>query len=523
MTAERPTKLAPAGTDDAGLATLAQPGSLLERMAHGAAWVVGWRMARRLVGLVSTLILVRLLVPADFGLVALGYGFVGALDALSAAGVEQAIIRDDKPDRALYDTGFTVNLLRALGMAAVLAAGAGTIAGFLGDPRLYGIVLAFAAMTALTGVTNIGILDFQRYIAFDKEFVLKIVPRLLSVTITILAAVIWRSYWALVAGIVSTNLSGVVFSYWMHPYRPRLTLRGWRRLVRFSLWMWVLGLINTLRGQAPNLIVGRLAGAASVGILSVGSEVASLPSTELIEPLSRASFAGFAAARRSDQNGAKAFLRMIAAMALIVFPAGVGISLVADPVVRLAFGPAWMQAVPLIEVLGVAGTMTLFGSISGTVFAAHAWMRPMAKINAVTTTACLLLLAVLVPRFGILGAVVAIAITDALNQGIYLVVTLRRLGLRLTELLARVWRSLAGTVVMAFVLVRLGLGWTAFSGAGFTLAGHLLGAVALGAGIYFAVLAGAWLMSGRPDGAESDLLALAQRIADSLTLRRRRA
>ncbi len=516
-------KPARAGGEDAGLATLARPGSILRRTAHGAAWVIGWRMATRLLGVVNTLVLVRLLAPADFGLVALGYGFAGGLDALCTVGVEQAIIRDERPDRDLYDTGFTINLLRSLGMGAVLAAGAGAIAGFLGDPRLEAIVLVFAAMTALTGLTNIGVIDFRRYIAFDKEFILQIVPRLLSVAVAIVAAVIWRSYWALVAGIASANLSGVLFSYWMHPYRPRLTLRAWRRLAGFSFWMWVLGLITMLRSQAPNLIVGRLDGAASVGILTVGNEVASLAFTELVSPLSRASFSGFAAARQSNEDRAEAFLRILGTMALLTLPAGVGTSLVAYPVVKLAFGPPWMQAVPLVEVLGVAGTMMLFGSVSATLFAAHAWLRPMAKISGATSIACVLLLVALVPYFGLLGAAVAIAITDAFNQAIYLVATLRRLGLRLSELFSRVWRSLLATAAMALALVRLGLGWTEFPGGELALASHLFCAVVLGAGVYFTVLLGAWMAAGRPAGAETDALALTARMLTNFLPRWRRA
>lgn len=508
---------------DAGLPELGRPGSILARTAHGAAWVIGWRMATRLLGVISTLILVRLLAPADFGLVALGYGFVSSLDQLCTIGIETAIIRDDRPDRDLYDTGFTLNLLRAIGMGAALAAGASAIASFLGDRRLEDIVLVFAAMTALSGLNNIGVVDFRRYIAFDKEFRLQIVPRILSVAVTISIAVIFRSYWALVAGIVFSSLFTVLFGYWMHPYRPRLTLRAWRRLAGFSVWMWVLGVITMLRNQMPNLVVGRVMGPGPVGILGVGNEVANLPLTELVAPLSRASFSGFAAARQSDEGNGETFLRILAAMALITLPAGFGISLVAFPVVRLAYGATWVQAVPLVEVLGVAGTLTLFGFVSSTLFAAHAWLRPIANISGTTTIACVLLLIALVPYFGLLGAAIAIALTDAFNQVIFLVATLRRLGLRMSDLLSRLWRCLFATAVMTLVLVLLGLGWNDFPGAASALAVRLLLAVVLGAGVYVVIVVGTWLAAGRPAGAEADVVALLGRVAGKLTIRRRRA
>ena len=497
----------------AGLKPTARPGSILERTAHGAAWVIGWRLATRLIGVINTLVLVRLLVPADFGIVALGYSFVSSLDQLCTVGIEDAIVRADRADRELYDTGFTLNLLRALAMGAALAAGAGAIARVFGDPRLEGIVLVFAAMTAVTGLTNIGTIDFRRYIAFDKEFVLQIVPRILSVGVALTVGIVWRSYWALVAGIASVTVLGVVFSYWMHPYRPRLAFGAWRRLAGFSLWMWVLGLISLLRSQTPILIIGRLMGPTSVGILSIGSEVASLPTTELILPLTRASFPGFSEVRRSGDDGGATFLRMLGAMALITLPAGIGISAVAFPVIKLAFGAAWMKAVPLVQILGVSGMLGLFGWISYTLFAAHAWMRPMAKMSGAATIVCALLVALLGARFGLLGAAIGMAIADAFGQVVYLVATLRRLELRLMAVFACVWRSLLATAIMALVLACLRLGWTNVVGGGWVLGGRLLGAAAIGAAVYGVAVLGLWVVAGRPPGAETDLLAVAARMA----------
>lgn len=522
MTAERPIRQQAAASEDAGLASLAHAGSLLERTAHGAAWVIGWRLATRGLGVINTLILVRLLVPADFGLVSLAYGFVGSIDALCSVGVEQAIIRDDHPDRDLYDTGFTINLLRAIGMGLLLMLGAGAIATVLGDRRLDAIVLAFGAMTALTGLTNIGVVDFQRYIAFDKEFLLRIVPRMLSMVVAFSTAMIWRSYWALVAGIMTDTLLVVAFGYFMHPYRPRLTLRAWRRLFGFSLWTWVIGLISTLRNQAPILIVGRLAGAAPVGFLNLGNELANLPVTELVSPICRACFSTFSVSRRDDKVRGEDFLRILGAMALLTLPAGVGISMLADPLVKIAFGTEWLKAVPVVEILGVAVTMTLFGQISGTLFFAHAWMRSMVKINLTTTLACILLLAFLVPRFNVLGAAIAIAVTDAVAWAIYFVATVRKLDIRIHEIFAQFWRSLLATVIMAAALSRLGMAWTVYHGTQSAIAIHFVEAVGLGAAIYFAVLGGTWLASGMPAGAESDALSLVGRCAARLPLRRSR-
>ena len=215
--------------------------SVLERTAIGMGWVVGWRVATRVLGLLNTFVLIRLLAPGDFGLVALATVFIGAVDTLSALGVEDSLVREPSPAPALYDTAFTLNLVRSGLTAGLVAAVALPAAGFFAEPRLAPVLWALAAGTLVAGAHSIGTVDFRREIDFRKEFVLQVVPRLLSIVVGIGAALVWRSYWALVAAILAGALARSGFSYRMHPWRPRLGLHAWRYLIGFSAWSWGSG------------------------------------------------------------------------------------------------------------------------------------------------------------------------------------------------------------------------------------------------------------------------------------------
>src|SRR5215475_5138108 len=97
---------------------------LARKAATGAGWMVFQRAATRGVGVISTLMLARLLLPGDFGLVALATTFAGIVDALGAIGLRFALIRIPQVDRDLYDTAFTITILRGIASAAIVAAGA---------------------------------------------------------------------------------------------------------------------------------------------------------------------------------------------------------------------------------------------------------------------------------------------------------------------------------------------------------------------------------------------------------------
>src|SRR4051794_15348433 len=332
------------------------PDSLLVRTARGAGWVMAWRLGMRLLGLVSTLVLVRLIAPADFGIIALATSFMQTIDGMLTLGTEEAVIREATPGRAFYDTAFTLNLMRGLSVTVLVAAVAYPAATFFADPRLGPVLLFVACVPVLDGCANIGAVDFRRDFAFHKEFAIMVLPKLCGILAAMTAAAILHSYVAMLFGIGVNRTLRVVMSYVMHPYRPAIALNSWRGLAGYSAWTWLLSLAVLVRDRSDSLLLGRLMNTEAVGFYSVGAEVAALPTTELIEPLGRAAFSGFAAGRQQNSGPADTFLRLIGSAALLTLPAGVGLSLVATPLVALAFGQGWEQAVPVLRILSLSFT-----------------------------------------------------------------------------------------------------------------------------------------------------------------------
>jgi O-antigen/teichoic acid export membrane protein len=493
-------------------------GAILARTATAAGWTVGWRMFTRAIGLCSTLILARLLTPADFGLVALATGFASSLDELSQVGVDDALMRIKAPRRALYDAAFTIDMLRGLATAALLLAVARPVAAFFNDPRLADVLFAVAAGTAIVGCHNVGTIDFRRDLQFHKEFRLYVLPRLAQVAVTLALAAVFRSYWALVAGILTGRIGVVLYSYVLHPLRPRPSLSAWRELAGFSAWSWVLSLIALVRDRTDAFFVGRALDARAVGVFSVGMEIGSLPTTELVSPLAAAAFAGFAAARHEGAGAGENWLRVVGAVAAVTVPAGLGVSLLADPLVRLALGLGWLQAIPVIEVAGAVGGLAAFGLISAKLFSAHAYFRPLLGVSTTSMVLRVGLLAALVPRYGVLGAAVAGGMGVSLEHAAYVALACRRFGFSARRFAGATWRTALAACAMAAALRGAGLGWAPHPGGASEQVARLAMGASIGAAVYAAALAGLWLAAGGPRGPETDLATLAGRL-----LRRRHA
>lgn len=486
--------------------------SLIARTARGAGWIIALRLVARALGLISTLVLARFLAPADFGVVALALGFIQALETLSFIGVEEALIRERNPPRALYDTGFTLNLLRGLAIFALMAALAWPIADFFAQPALAPVLMVLGLAVAIEGAVNVGLAEFWREMDFAKEIRLTILPRVIALGLAIATAVVFESYWAIVVGAVVQRLLRVAISYRAHPFRPRLTLVAWRALIGYSAWTWAISASVVVRDRANIFMISRILDPARAGIFSIAWELSSTPTQELIAPLARSAFSGFSAARHEGEDVAGTFLRLVGAVALLTLPVGVGLSLTAAPLVRLGFGEAWLDAVPAVQVLALACATSVFDVLAWSVLFSHGRLAACFRITLIVAGVRVALLALLLGEYGIVGAAWATAVSLLVDVALHLRQVAVDFAVSLRRLAAILWRSFAACGAMALVLWATGLGWAPLPQGVWMVAWQLVQAVALGAVVYGGTLLALWLAAGRPAGAEADVLAVIGRV-----------
>ena len=139
------------------------------KMVRGAAWVIVARLSDRLIGLVSTVILVRILVPADFGLLAMATSIIAMLALISDFSFDLALIQNPKAERRHYDTVWTLNLLFSIAYALMLVLLAQPAAHFYHEPRLAAVMEWLALGTLIGGFTNVGIVAFRKACRFHRH------------------------------------------------------------------------------------------------------------------------------------------------------------------------------------------------------------------------------------------------------------------------------------------------------------------------------------------------------------------
>src|SRR5438067_753238 len=192
--------------------------ALGERVVAGVLWIGAGRWTARLIGFVNTIVIARLLLPEDLGLVATALIVVGFFDTLVYVGSVEHLVRLPSPDREDYDTAWTLRLLVIAGAAAMIFASAPSVASYFGDARLAAVLQVLALCSFLRGFTNIGLTIYYRDLRFDRIALLGIAQRAIGVIATVACAFLLGNYWAIVIGEVAVCLAEVGLSYVVQPH-----------------------------------------------------------------------------------------------------------------------------------------------------------------------------------------------------------------------------------------------------------------------------------------------------------------
>lgn len=490
------------------------------KMARGATWMLGFRLADRVLAFVSTIVLARLLVPADFGLVAMAMSIIAMIELAGAFSFEVPLIQRASPTRDHYDTTWTLRLLFSLLCAGLTVALAWPAASFYSDDRIAPIMVVLAASWLLEGFENIGTVNFRREMDFRREFTFMFVKRVIGVTVTIGAALAFRSYWALIAGTVAGRAVGVALSYGMQSYRPRLSLAMWRELFGFSGWLFALNVLAFLHARLSHFVIGRTQGAGPLGLFTIASDFAALASSEITAPINRAVMPGLSRMTEEPNRIGPALLEVIVATQIITLPAAFGLAAVAEPLVLTLLGSKWHAAVVPIQILALAGALQslIAANYSGYLAIAKAHVPVIANTIFVIS---LIPLLYLLHDLGINGIALAQLGAVSVVVGLNLVLVRRYFGLSLRAIARGIARCFAAALVMGaavFALVDQRFGLPDSIAPAIVL---VLGVVA-GATIYTALVASLWSLAGRPASAEAALFNRLRTIASDALAKLRR-
>lgn len=316
--------------------------------------------------LVGTVVLARLLTPADFGVVAMATTFSLLLASFGLNGFTEAVIQCEEIDRYTASNLFWINLAAGLILAGAFA-GCGTLlAKFYRNPLVANVAvgLAIGIFVAAGSVIHLALL--KRAMRFAADSANLLVGRAVNTILAILLALVGWGYWALVAGIVAQQLSMTIGAWWLCRWVPSLPRRTGKTgsLLRFALNVYGRFGVRYGSKNTDKLLVGWQFNAGALGFYKKAYDLFALSASQLTSPLHDVALATLSRLNKDPARFRRYLVKSLAVIAFVGMAVGADLTLVGKDVVRLVLGPQWGEAGRIFGLFGPGiGVMLLYSVV----------------------------------------------------------------------------------------------------------------------------------------------------------------
>jgi O-antigen/teichoic acid export membrane protein len=424
------------------------------------AWAGGSQFGLQLIQLPVTIVLSRLLVPRDFGLMAMILVVSQFLTVFVDAGLGAALVARRDLDPRHIATAFWMNLAVGVGLAAVVAAASPGIAALYDQPRLTLLTIAIAANFIVGSLGIVPLALLQREMEFRRIGIMQNAAAAVGGAAAIVAAVAGAGVWSLVIDILVASF-----------VQTTAVTRGWRwrpgggvdRQAARDLWSFGANqtgfqAVNYWSRNADNLLVGRFRGPRELGIYARAYQLMLLPLSQAGFVVNYVLYPALARIQHDHARLRRAYLRTVGVTALLAFPVTVGMFVIAPDLIRVMFGEKWAAVAPILRILCVAGLFQSISTSTGIIYQTQGrtdWLFRWGLLSSVIIVAGF---AVGI-SWGAKGVAVAYAGLEAPLTYFSFSIPGRLIGMTVADVVKAVWAPLGCALVMGVVvwLVRSGM------------------------------------------------------------------
>jgi O-antigen/teichoic acid export membrane protein len=471
------------------------------KLASSAVLMLITRFSVKSLGIISSLILVRLLSPEDFGVVAIVMSIYSFIELFGLFGFKSAIIQKSSPQKSDYDTTFSINLGFGIIASSFMFLMASNFAGFFEDERLTDVFKWLALMFLLNSLINIKVVDFQRNMEFKKELILQLIPKLLSFFITLFLAWYLRNYLALIYGMLILSLLNVIQSYVMKPYLPSLSIKGGKELFKFTKWLMLNNVFYYINNKSIDLIVGKMISTKAAGLYSISQEMASLPASEIGGPINKASYPAYSKAKSNFKELRRLFYNTCSMITILALPTAMGLFSVSELFVPVVLGEKWIGAIEVIQVLSIAAFITSLSSNNGYIFIALGKPKVTTAISGIRIIILLIMLFGIISFDNISSPALALLCSATANFFISFAWLKFEIDISYRKLLAILYRPILSSLIMSLMI------WVSrlFYFTQINIV-NLVFLIFMGVITYFASILFFWWAAGKPKSIELQIL-----------------
>lgn len=342
--------------------------NLKSQALSGFRWSASVKLASQIITWTITLVVIRILSPADYGLLAMATVFVAFLAMFSEFGLGAAVVQKTDMDDRLLRQVFGVVLIIHFSLAALLAIAAPLIAEFYAEPRVIPVIRVLSLQFIFAGFAVIPDAQLMRRMEFRNRSLLDLSGAIISSFTTLAMALCGAGVWALVAGSILGQIWKTVGINWLSPFLhwPDFSVKGMRSLLRFGGHITAAQIFWIFFSQVDILICARWLGNEVVGIYSVAMHLASLPGQRISGLVNQVAFPTFSRMQNELVKVGESVLLGTRVLSFFAFPVLWGMSSIAPEIVDVILGTRWTPVALPMQLLALVIPLRMIGNFVST-------------------------------------------------------------------------------------------------------------------------------------------------------------
>lgn len=333
--------------------------SLRASAFNGLVWTYGQQFATQLIQFGVSMILSRLISPAEFGLIGMITIFISIGNLLFDGGLTSSLIRTHKVDETDFSTVFFFNIISALLLYLILFISAPYIADFFYQNllktiiRIYGIVIIISSFSAVQNT------KMTKELQFKKLSLLSLPSIIVGSIVGVYMAYNNYGVWSLVGSAISSTFFNSVILWLLSGWKPKLvfSVQKFKQHFFYGGKMTLAGVLDVVFTNIYQIIIGRYFSADKLGYYTRANSLMMLPVSNISSSLNKVSFPMFSKIQDEPERLRIAYKKIMLMVLFIVSPIISIMAVLISPLTILLFGERWLSIVPIFQILAITGIL----------------------------------------------------------------------------------------------------------------------------------------------------------------------
>lgn len=347
--------------------------SYTHKAVAGFSWQTIYKGGLMLLALVKIFVLARLLNPQAFGLFSLTLIALGITESMTQTGVNITILQSKRPIGYFLDSAWVISIIRGFGIGSLMLVMGLFMQRFYQEPQLLALIGVAALVPVIKGFINPYIVVMQKELRFFQDSVYLFSLSFVEGVTSIILGLALHSVWAMILGLVAGAIFEVIISFLLFRTRPRfayLHSRG-KSILENARWLSISTVFNYLNENADNFLLGKIVGTYSLGIYQNAYALSHKPNYEFSKSAHYSVLPVFAKIIDKPGRLERAFFRSLIALGAFITAVSLPLLIFPQQFVQIILGNQWLEAIPLIRPLVLAGITQSVSQLSYALFLAR--------------------------------------------------------------------------------------------------------------------------------------------------------